>query len=72
MTIILLILTHLCLCIMTACIVSIYKDYKAGDKHTCNMIKRAKNALYERLGGIVASVFCVIFAVVFTYICCTL
>ena len=72
MTITLLILTHLCLCIMTGCIVSIYKDYKAGDKNTCDMINRVRNAVCERLGGIVASIFCIVFAVAFTYICCTL
>ena len=68
MIIILLIISHICIAILTGCAVSLYKDYKAGDKLVCKNIKQLKMAFKRRLSGIVATAFCVVFSVTFAFI----
>lgn len=68
MIITLLIISHICMAILTGCAVSLYKDYKAGDKLVCRNVKQLKRAFERRLSGIVATGFCVVFSVSFALI----
>ena len=68
MTIMLLIISHICVAILAGCSVSIYKDYKAGDKLVCRNIKQLKKAFKTKLSGIVATSFCVLFSATFALV----
>lgn len=68
MTIMLLIISHICVAILTGCAVSLYKDYKSGDKLVCRNVKQLKRAFERRLSGVVATGFCVVFSLTFAFI----
>ena len=68
MIIILLIISHICIAILTGCAVSLYKDYKSGDKLVCRNIKQLKKSFVQILSGIVASAFGLIFTLTFVFL----
>jgi hypothetical protein len=53
---------------MAGCSMSLYKDYKAGDKLVCRNVKYIKKALKSKISGICATIFCVLFSVTFALI----
>lgn len=68
MNILLLIISHICVAIITGCSVSIYKDYKAGDELVCRNIKQLKKSFVQILSGIVASAFGLVFTLTFVFL----
>ena len=68
MNILLLIISHICVAIITGCGVSIYKDYKSGDKLVCRNKKQLKEALVQILSGIIVIVFGLVFTLTFVFL----
>lgn len=76
MKILLLIITHLCVIIMTGCIVSLYYDYKAGNKRVCRTVNRIKRNMKKLLRSILHGLGYIIltapFAFMFVYLWATM
>lgn len=68
MIIFLLIISHICIAILTGCAVSFFKDYKAGDKLICRNTKQLKEAFVRILSGIIVSVFGLVFTLTFVFL----
>jgi uncharacterized membrane protein YukC len=56
MNILLLITTHMCVIMMTACIVSLYYDYKSGNRKVCKTVKAIKRTAIKALNGILRGI----------------
>lgn len=68
MIVLLLIISHICIAILTGCVVSIFKDYKADNKLVCRNKKQLKEALVQILSGIIVIVFGLVFTLTFVFL----
>ena len=68
MKLILIIVAVICTNILTGCAVSIFKDFRNGDKRVQGNVKEVKKWLLNKVSGLIATAFCLTFSVTFALI----
>lgn len=68
MTVFLVIVAMICISIGTACIVSLYYDYKAGNKAVQKDVKMIKRAATKVFYGMICSIPTIVISVTFTLV----